>query len=375
MLEKATDDKAKDHDGQMALRVAADNGHKAVVKLPPKESDSSAKERSPGHLVRYEASNKDHDQNEKTTKAKIRKGMAIEVESTGKTAVVEALRDGRRGRVLGDEDSIATILPLLSNTLQVPDLNGSSDGAEQRSRTLTHSYAVQSHVARSEIAAQLLFQNGFDVKQKDFNKEKALHWAATNGHDAVVQLLLEKGANIEAKTKDGLAALYCAAENGHDAVVRLLLKKGVDIDARTHKGWTALYYAARKGHEATVRLLLEKGADIDARTKDGLTALHWAADNGHEAVSLLLLKKGANIEAKTNKGWTALYYAARKGHEATVRLLLEKEANIEAKTNSGSTALLCAARNGHDAVVKLLEQTHPSVYRQSKLSVRRGKGG
>ena len=109
MLEKATDDKAKDHDGQMTLCVAADNGHKAVVKLPPKESDSSARERSPGHLVRYEASDKDHDQNEKTTKARIRKGMAMEVESTRKTAVVEALRDGLRGRVLGDEDSIATI--------------------------------------------------------------------------------------------------------------------------------------------------------------------------------------------------------------------------------------------------------------------------
>jgi hypothetical protein len=62
MIEKETDDKAKDHDRQMTLRVAADNGHKVVAKLPPKESDGNTKERNPGHLVRYEASDKDHDQ-------------------------------------------------------------------------------------------------------------------------------------------------------------------------------------------------------------------------------------------------------------------------------------------------------------------------
>lgn len=192
MLEKGTDDKAKDHHGQMALRVAASNGHKAVVKLPPKQSDGDATERSPGHLIRYEVSDKDHNQNEKTTKARIRKGVATEVELTGEMAVVEASRVGLSGRVLEDEDDIATILPLLSNTLQAPNPNRSSDGAEQRSPTLPHSDAVQSRIAQNEMAAQLLLQNGFDIKQKDLDKEKALCWAATSGHEAVVELLLEK---------------------------------------------------------------------------------------------------------------------------------------------------------------------------------------
>jgi rhodanese-related sulfurtransferase len=290
MLEKETDGKAKDHDGQMALRVAADNGHKAVVELPPKESNGNAKERSPSHLVRYKASDKDHDQNEKTTKARIGKGIAMEVESASKMAVVEASRVGLRGRVLEDEDDIATIPPLLSNTLQVPNLNGSSDGAKQRSRTLTHSYAVQSvsDIARTELAAQLLLQNGFDVKQKDFNKEKALHWAARNGHEAVVQLLLEKGADIEAKSIDRWTALHCAARDGHEAVVQLLLEKGADIEAKSKDRGTALHCAATNGHEAVVQLLLEMGADIEAKDDDGRTALHNAAQEGHGTIVRLL---------------------------------------------------------------------------------------
>jgi ankyrin repeat protein len=342
MLEKVTDDKAKDHDGQMALRVAANNGHKAVVKLPPKESDGDATERSPSYLVRYEASDKDHDQDEKTTKAGIGKGEATEVELTSKIAVVEASRVGLRGRVLEDEDDVATIFPLLSNTLQVPNPNRSSDGAEQSSPTLPHLDAVPSHIAQNEMAAQLLLQNGFDVKQKDLDKEKALCWAATSGHKAVVKLLLEKGADIEAKVKGGGAALHCATLEGHEAVVRLLLEKGADIEAKTNDGWTAMYRAAFCGHEVVARLLLEKGADI---------------------------------EAKTNDGWTAMHRAAKEGHEAVVRLLLEKGVDIRAKDRDGRTALHFAAKEGHDTIVKLLKQTQPSLFQLLKLSVRRGRGG
>lgn len=86
--------------------------------------------------------------------ASIEKGMAIGVESTNKIAIEEALRVELRGRVLEDEDP--TIRPLLLNTMQVPDLDGSSNRTEQRNRNLTHSYAVQSHISLSEIANQLL---------------------------------------------------------------------------------------------------------------------------------------------------------------------------------------------------------------------------
>jgi hypothetical protein len=61
MLKKETDDKAKDYDRQIALRVAANDERKAVVELLLKESDSNAKERSPSHLVKYKALDKDHD--------------------------------------------------------------------------------------------------------------------------------------------------------------------------------------------------------------------------------------------------------------------------------------------------------------------------
>ena len=358
-------------------------------------SNVHIEERGPGHLVRYEAPDKGHDQTEETTKAKNGKSMVTKVESTSKMAAVETSRVGHRDRVLG-EDAIATILPPPSNTLQVPNLNLSTNGAEQEGRILTHSYTVQSYVAQNEMAAQLLFRNGFDVKQKDFRGKKALLWAAREGHEAAVQLLLEKGTNIEAKDnggwsallhkavgqllrgkganikpKDnkGLTALHWAARKGHKAIVQLLLEKGADIKAKDNYGWTALHRVAWKGHVTVVQLLLEKGADIKAKVNNGSTALHVAAGEGHEVTVQLLLEKGADIEAKDNNRWTVLHWAAKEGHVTVVQLLLEKGADIKAKDNYGSTARGLATSEGHKAVVQLLlKPARPSLYQRLKLS-------
>src|SRR5271170_2058166 len=110
-------------------------------------------------------------------------------------------------------------------------------------------------------AVQLLWENGFDIKVTYFNANKALFWAAANGHEAVARLLLEKGADVAAREDDGWTALHGAARYGHEAVARLLLEKGADVAARDDVGWTALHGAAEYGHEAVARLLLEKGAD------------------------------------------------------------------------------------------------------------------
>jgi ankyrin repeat protein len=51
-----------------------------------------------------------------------------------------------------------------------------------------------------------------------------------------VQLLIQEGAKIGARDDYGRTAMHWAAENGHDAVVMLLLEHGVEVRAMDNHG-------------------------------------------------------------------------------------------------------------------------------------------
>jgi ankyrin repeat protein len=54
---------------------------------------------------------------------------------------------------------------------------------------------VASYFGLKDIVKLLLEEA--DVETKSSYGRMALHWAASNGHEAVVKLLLEKGVNVE----------------------------------------------------------------------------------------------------------------------------------------------------------------------------------
>lgn len=63
---------------------------------------------------------------------------------------------------------------------------------------------------RRKEAIQLLMDHGADLNAIDGNGLTALHYAATNGNDAVVQYLADKGAKLDLKDKLGRTALDAA---------------------------------------------------------------------------------------------------------------------------------------------------------------------
>ncbi len=71
------------------------------------------------------------------------------------------------------------------------------------------------------------------------------------------------------------AALHYAASNGHPALVPELLRRGADTEARTeHDDYTPLYLTTRSNHPDCARALLRGGAQVDAfRETDGLTVI------------------------------------------------------------------------------------------------------
>jgi hypothetical protein len=95
---------------------------------------------------------------------------------------------------------------------------------------------------------QALLKAGADVYACD---NRALRWAAENGHTEIVKLLLKSEADVHAMDD---YALRRAAENGHTKIVKLLLKAGANVHARADY---ALRWAVMYDHTEVVKILKE----------------------------------------------------------------------------------------------------------------------
>ena len=219
-------------------------------------------------------------------------------------------------------------------------------------------------------------ENGYEgvvrmlLERNDVNPDKAddwvrtpIWWAAKNRHEGVVRMLLERN-DINPNTTDaehGRTPLSWAAENGHEGFVRMFLERS-DVNSNTpdpEGGRTPLLWAAQKGHEGVVRILLQR-ADINPNIADkecGQTPLSPAAENGHEGVVRMLLERNdVNPDtADTKHGRTPLSRAAENGHAGIVRMLLERnDVNPGKADNWSQTPLLLGAGGGHEGVVRML---------------------
>ena len=117
----------------------------------------------------------------------------------------------------------------------------------------------------------------FEIVKTMEDKNKALCWAAENGHKEMVELLLPLS---DPKASDS-ETLRHAVYNGYKEIVELLLPLS---DSKAEKS-RALRWAALKGHKEIVELLIP-ASDPKARDSE---ALRWAARNGHKEIVELLI--------------------------------------------------------------------------------------
>jgi ankyrin repeat protein len=240
------------------------------------------------------------------------------------------------------------------NSILVPDYNKSEENVIHDSIA----YLLYPYDRESSMAVMLKWTMYEFLDRIDALESEVLHWAAENGHEAVVKLLLDT-ENVNSQDHFGRTPLLWAAMKGHEAVVKLLLNTE-NVNSQDQHGRTSLSWAAENGHEAVVKLLLGTDkVDIHLEDKGGFTPLFRAAVEGHEVVTKLLVEtERADFDFKDHLGSTPLLWAARKGHKAVVKLLLETgKVNVDVKDREGRTPLSWAAKNGHEAVVKLLLET------------------
>lgn len=135
-----------------------------------------------------------------------------------------------------------------------------------------------------------------EVESLNKSDESPLMAAALAGDLELSTKLIARGAAVN---KTGWTPLHYAATNGHLAVMRLLLEEHAFIDSESPNKTTPLMMAARYGTLEAAQLLLQEGAEPLLKNELGLTAIDFAHAAGRADVAKVI---GDAVRSRQPKG-------------------------------------------------------------------------
>ncbi|HMN22408.1 MAG TPA: ankyrin repeat domain-containing protein [Ottowia sp.] len=140
---------------------------------------------------------------------------------------------------------------------------------------------------RLKAARVLLDSPRLKPEERNPAGESPLMVAALKGDLAIARRLIALDADVN---KPGWTPLHYAATNGHVAMIELLLDENAFIDAEAPNGNTPLMMAAYFGSPEAVKVLIQAGADLRMRNRQGQTALDLAQQGGRANAAELLIE-------------------------------------------------------------------------------------
>ena len=201
-----------------------------------------------------------------------------------------------------------------------------------------------------------------DVNALDNEKNTLPMFAAKKGWYKIAEMLIENGANVKLKNQDGTTALHFATHGNYHKMVNLLLDHGACAHEKDSRGNTPLHYISMTIEDdkekrlpvATMGYLVEKYDDfkleIDLGNLKGETPLHLAAEKGLKDVGQYFLNNRARLNAIDDTMETPFHRAVN--HTNMIEMFLQEDnvsSIINCTNKDGDSALHKASRNGAEA--------------------------
>eukprot|EP00752_Nemacystus_decipiens_P002347 g2217.t1 len=348
------------HSGCAALRVAASEGHAAMVTTILRSGADKDALDAKGNTALSHAANR---------------GLNLRETAGGHRGASSSsellVANDHGGRASAHHHSGGGGVPSASTghlaTVQILIAAGAELRARREDDGATALHAASGQGLRDVVLA--LLQGGGGKDERDRKGESPLIWAARRGHRAVVEILkaagadLERGADKDVVDKNGETALMKSAAKGHLGVVSTLLAGAADCSICNTYRASPLHAAASRGYRTIVSLLLRAGANKDASEDHEATPLKWAAGRGRRAIVEVLLMAGADssIRSSSRFGGAPIHAAAYEGHVGVVSALLLGGGDVDLVDNTGRTSLIWAVRRGHVEVAEALLEAGADV--------------
>ncbi len=161
------------------------------------------------------------------------------------------------------------------------------------------------------------------VFPSDMGPRTALVAASRKGNLRIAQLLIDNGANIKKHASADETPLMAASGSGNLELVKLFVDKGAKINKKVYGDGTALIYASRNGHEKLVSYLINEGAKVNASVPGDGTALICAVANEHYEAAKILLENGADPAQSSPGDENPIYHAYESGDKALIKLITQ----------------------------------------------------
>lgn len=230
------------------------------------------------------------------------------------------------------------------------------------------------HEGHHHIVGELLAAGAEPNIQEPFTKQTPLTAASRNGHLYCVQVLLRDArTDINTKARYGATALSRACGAGYVEIVEALLnRQDCNVNAADWDNHTALMWAVKGGEIGSVELLIQHihRLDINHRDKTGRTAVSLAAGDASSSKSVIILEQlmalkrhGIDLNLKDNQGRSPLSWAAGNGCTGAVKRLLHSNRVDRATVDkTGRNAISWACGAGHvETLDYLLEKKCPGI--------------
>ena len=174
---------------------------------------------------------------------------------------------------------------------------------------------------------KLLVDREADVNQKAENIGSPLCYAARHAELDSAQLLIQEGADLKSVDTGGHSSLHLAICNSKasEELFDYFTGLGADPLLVDRRGCNGLHYAARANNLGALEKILECGPEVNAVDGFGWTPLHWAAASTSLSTQVIkaLLHKGCNKDMEDKEGRTALDLAIQLGNTEAIAVLYD----------------------------------------------------